>query len=265
MAELANATVSPLHGRGTIPNLMAEQLNNQLLDEFVHNFYGYGSHRAQFWFIGMEEGGGDSFSEVARRLETWGSRGKREVDDVAEYLMDIGITHLHSDRPELQKTWSGLIRILLSCGGETPTTEQVREYQKTFLGRLTGNTYLAELFPLPSPSLGHWLYAEHSTLPYLASRKVYRQTCLAFRSAHFHKRISEYKPAVVVFYGLSYRKYWQAIAGVDLRPELDGVYAGRDDATFFVVTRHPAARGVTNEYFHQVGRLIRDEQHIGIR
>lgn len=260
MAEQANATVTPLYESNTIPNSMTEQLNNKLLDEFVHNFYGYGSYRGQFWFIGMEEGGGDSFSEVTKRLETWASRGKREIDDVAEYLTAVGITHLHSGRPELQSTWSGLIRILLSCEGETPTTEQVREYQRTSLGRLTGNTYLAELFPLPSPSLGHWLYAEHSALPYLVNRKVYRQTCLAFRSAHFRKRIGEHKPAVVVFYGLSYRKYWQAIAGVDLLPELDGVYAGGDGATFFVVTRHPA-RGVTNEYFHQVGRLIRDEQH----
>ncbi len=250
-----------MHESDTISNLKTEQLNNQLLDEFIHNFYGYGSYRGQFWFIGMEEGGGNFFSEVTKRLETWANRGKREIDDVAEYLMDISITHLHNDRPKLQKTWSGLIRILLSCEGETPTTEQVREYQKTSLGRLTGNTYLAELFPLPSPSLGHWLYAEHSALPYLASRRIYRQTCLAFRSAHFRKRISQHRPAVVVFYGLSYRKYWQAIAGVDLLPELDGVYAGRDDATLFVVTRHPA-RGVTNEYLHQVGRLIRDEQHM---
>lgn len=236
---------------------MAEQFNDQLLDEFVHNFYGYGTYSGQFWFIGMEEGGGDSFSEVTRRLETWASRGKREIDDVAEYLTASGIMHLHNDRPKLQSTWNGLIRILLSSDGRTPTTEQVREYQRTSLGRLTGNTYLAELFPLPSPSLGGWLYAEHSTLPYLASRTVYRQTCLTFRSAHFRKRICQHQPAVVVFYGLSYRKYWRAIAGVDLLPEPDGVYAGRDDATLFILARHPADRRATNEYFNQIGRIIR--------
>lgn len=236
---------------------MTEQFDDQLLDEFVHNFYGYGSYSSQFWFIGMEEGGGNSFSEVTKRLEMWAIRGKREIDDVAEYLTAIGITHLHNDRPELQSTWAGLIRILLSSEGWTPTTEQVRDYQRTSLGRLIGNTYLAELFPLPSPSLGHWLYAEHSTLPYLVNRKTYRQTCVAFRSAHFQKQISEHKPAVVVFYGLSYRKYWQAIAGVDLLHETSGVYAGRNDATLFILARHPADRRAANEYFHQTGRLIR--------
>jgi hypothetical protein len=235
---------------------MTEQFDDQLLDEFVHNFYGYGNYCGRFWFIGMEEGGGATFSEVANRLEAWTRRDRREIDDVAEYLAAIGITYLHNNRPRLQSTWSGLIRILLSSEGQVPTTEQVREYQRISLGRLTGNTYLAELFPLPSPSLGHWLYAQHSALPYLVDRKTYRQHCFTFRSAYLRKRIGEERPVVVVFYGFSYRMYWQEVAGVDLLPEPDGVYTGRNGSTLFIVTRHPADRGVTNEYFHQVGRLI---------
>jgi len=237
---------------------MAEQFDDLLLDEFAHNFYGYGNYGGQFWFIGMEEGGGDSFAEVAKRLEVWALRGRREIDDVAEYLAASGITRLHDDHPKLQSTWSGLIRILLSSEGQPPTTEQVREYQRTSLGRLAGNTYLTELFPLPSPSLGYWLYAQHSGLPYLADRRTYRQTCLAFRSAHLRKRIGEHRPAVAIFYGLSYRRYWQAIANVDFKEKLDGVYAGCDGSTLFIMTKHPAATGVTNEYFHQVGRLIQE-------
>jgi hypothetical protein len=235
---------------------LAEQFDDLLLDEFAHSFYGYGNYGGQFWFIGMEEGGGASFDEIAKRLEAWALRGRRETDDVAEYLAAIGITHLHNNRPKLQSTWSGLIRILLSSKGQIPTTEQVREYQRTSLGRLAGNTYLAELFPLPSPSLGDWLYAQHSALPYLVDRRTYRQHCFTFRSAHLRKRINEYRPVVVVFYGFSYRMYWQEVAGVDLLPESDGVYTGRNGSTLFIVTRHPADRGVTNEYFHQVGRLI---------
>jgi hypothetical protein len=69
-------------------------------------------------------------------------------------------------------------------------------------------------------------------------------------------RIGEHRPATVVFYGFSYRPYWQAIAGVDFRLESDGVYTGRNDSTLFIMTKHPAATGVTNEYFHQIGRLV---------
>jgi hypothetical protein len=238
---------------------MAEQFDDLLLDEFAHSFYGYGNYGGQFWFIGMEEGGGASFDEIAKRLEAWALRGRRETDDVAEYLAAIGLTHLHNNHPKLQSTWSGLIRILLSSEGsegQTPTTEQVREYQRTSLGRLAGNTYLAELFPLPSPSLGHWLYAQHSALPYLVDRRTYRQHCLAFRSAHLREQSGEHRPAVAIFYGLSYRRYWQAIANVDFKEELDGVYTGCNGSTLFIMTRHPAATGVTNEYFRQIGRLI---------
>jgi hypothetical protein len=62
---------------------------------------------------------------------------------------------------------------------------------------------------------------------------------------------------VVVFYGFSYRSYWQEVAGVHLLPESDGIYTGYKDSTLFVITRHPVDRGVTNDYFQQVGRLIR--------
>jgi len=204
-----------------------------------------------------EEGGGNSYAEVAKRIEAWAFRGRRELEDVADYHAAIGMTDLFGERPKLQATWSGLIRILLSSEGLTPTTEQVREYQRASLGRSEGNMCLAELFPLPSPSLGHWLYAQRSALPYLVDRRTYRQHCFTFRSAHFRKRIGEYRPAVVVFYGFSYRMYWQGVAGVDLLPESDGVYTGRNGSTLFIVTKHPADRGVTNDYFQQVGRLIR--------
>lgn len=240
----------------TTQKAMTEQFDDQLLGEFSQNFYGYGNYGGQFWFIGMEEGGGNSFAEVAKRLDAWRLRGRRELDDVAEYHTTIGVTHLFDDMPKLQPTWKMLIRILLSSDGRIPTIEQVREYQRASLGRQAGNTCLVELLPLPSPSTGRWLYAQHSSLPYLANRRIYKQTCLASRSAHLRERINEYRPAAVVFYGFSYLKYWQAIAGVNLLHESDGVYHGRDGATLFIVTKHPAATGVTNEYFHQVGRLI---------
>lgn len=235
---------------------MTEQFDDQLLDAFAQSFYGYGNYSGHLWFIGMEEGGGSSFTEVAKRLNAWDNRGRRELEDVSEYHNAIGITYLFNDRPTLQSTWNKLIRILLSSDGQTPTTEQVREYQRASLGRLDGDTCLLELLPLPSPSTGSWLYAQHSRLSYLADRGTYKQACLALRIAHLQRRIMEYEPRAVVFYSISYREHWKAIAGVNLVRESDGVYTGRNRSTLFVMTRHPAAKGVTNDYFHQVGRLI---------
>jgi hypothetical protein len=235
---------------------MIERFDDQLLDEFVHNFYGYGNYGGGFWFVGMEEEGGNSFTEVDKRLSTWARRGKRELEDVAAYHAEIGITRYFAGKPKLQRTWSNLIRIFLCHVGQGPTPEQVLEYQRTSLGRLNGDTCLVELLPLPSPSTGHWLYAQHSHLSYLADRREYQQSCLALRIAHLRQRINEQKPKAVVFYGLSYRKHWQAIAGVDFQLQPNGISVGRNGSSLFVMTKHPVARGVTNEYFHQVGRLI---------
>lgn len=236
---------------------MTDLFDDQLLSEFVQNFYGYGNYSGQFWFIGMEEGGGNSFSEINTRLAVWANRGRNELEDLAEYHKDIGLMDWFNEKPKLQSTWNKLIRILLSSSGKMPTTEQVREYQKTLLGRLIGNTCLLELLPLPSPSIGQWLYSKYSQLPHLKDRETYRQECVASRITHLQDRINQYQPKVVIFYSLSYQEYWKKIAGVDfLLQSSDKIHVGRNKLTLFVITKHPAAQGVTSAYFHQVGQLI---------
>ncbi|MBC8136283.1 MAG: hypothetical protein H8F28_10385 [Fibrella sp.] len=44
-------------------------LNNDQTQEFCNGFLGYGNLSAPLWFIGMEEGGGKSESEIAARLD----------------------------------------------------------------------------------------------------------------------------------------------------------------------------------------------------
>ncbi|MGB7412652.1 MAG: hypothetical protein WA902_00450 [Thermosynechococcaceae cyanobacterium] len=235
---------------------MTDLFDDKLLSDFVQNFYGYGNYSGQFWFIGMEEGGGNSFPEINTRLTAWANRGKSELEDLAEYHNDIGVMNWFTDKPKLQPTWNKLIRILLSSSGKLPTTEQVREYQKTLLGRLIGDTSLLELLPLPSPSIGQWLYAQYSQLPYLEDREAYRQECIEFRITHLQDRINQYRPKAVIFYSLSYQEYWKKIAGVDFHQNSAKIYFGRNESTLFVMTKHPAAQGVTSDYFHQVGQLI---------
>lgn len=48
-----------------------ETFNDDDLSQFMKTFYGYGTLSAKFWFIGMEEGGGNSFTEVQARLSAW--------------------------------------------------------------------------------------------------------------------------------------------------------------------------------------------------
>jgi len=235
--------------------------NDRLLLDFMKSFYGYGNYSGKYWFIGLEEGGGNSFEEINKRLSTWDNRGQCELEDVAGYHNDIGITHLFRKKPKVQYTWRGLMKILLSAEGETLTPEKFREYQRDSLGRPEGMDCLVELMPLPSPSTHHWLYADYSRLPSLESRDAYFDTYSSFRKTHLRKRVQEHKPNAVVFYSSNkrYRSFWEDISCVRFEPARDiDVHFGRNNHTVFVITKHPAARGIGEGYFETIGGMISD-------
>ncbi len=232
-------------------------LNDVVVNEFVHRFYGYGTYTESFWFIGMEEGGGDSEAEVQDRIHAWDSRGNCELEDLAEYHRVIGVDRHFSSSPILQKTWAKLIRLLLGAQGRSISTEHIRAYQRDQWGRSDGNTCLIELLPLPSPSLGHWLYAECSALPYLTSRETYRQELIQGRIDHIKQRISEYQPQAVIFYGLEYRTWWEVIAEAPFEVHQDvRLFNAQGKYTHYLMVQHPVAFGMTNAYFEQAGNLL---------
>lgn len=232
-------------------------LDEVLLKKFMNGFYGYGSFKAPFWFIGMEEGGGGSLDEMTKRLAIWNVRGNRELEDVAGYHQDIGITRHWDDPVGLQPTWGKLIRVLMSVKGVKPSQGNLREYQRDHLGRENDETCLLELMPLPSPGTSKWLYPEISTLPYLASRKMYLEEMLPIRIKHIRRQIASYNPPVILFYGLSYLDYWKKIAGTHFgQQKIDGMYSDRIEKTLFVVMKHPQSHGLRNDYFEQIGNWI---------
>ncbi len=233
---------------------VAEMFDDQLLYQFMDSFYGSGHYTAPYWFVGMEEGGHGTFQEVAERLTAWKAWGCRELHE----LGDVNAPWFRP-RAKIQPTWGKLIRILLSAAGQDPSTEQVREYQKTRLGRNAGDDCLLELLPLPSPSTGQWLYGKHSRLPYLANREAYTRFWAERRAGHIRQRVAEHHPKAVVFYSINtyYQAWWRQIAAVSFAPtDLDGLLIGRNEHTVFAITRHPAARGVTSTYFHEIGKII---------
>ncbi len=235
-------------------------LNDQLLEDFISSFYGYGTYQAPYWFIGMEEGGGNTIAEISKRLEVWDKRGRKELEDVAQYSREIGVTHFFGDRARLQTTWNKLIRVVLTAKNLKFDTETVREYQKSSLGTTDGDTCLLELFPLPSPSTSMWQYGENSKLSYLLNRETYREHVVSSRITHLQNRIKSYQPTAVIFYGLQYQSYWEEIVGIKFQAKFaESVSWETNGRTLFVVAKHPAAKGVTNEYFHLIGKLIVDQ------
>lgn len=233
--------------------------NDELLEKRVDTFYGYGNYQGNYWFIGMEEAGGD-FKENNNRINIWSNRGKQELEELAEYHIAMGAGELFQLGAAIQPTWNKLIRIVLSAKGiENIHAKDVRNYQIYQLGRKNEETCLLELLPLPSSSLAYWIYSQHSRLPFLSNRIDYENYCVDKRINRISYKIKEYQPSSVVFYGISYEYSWRKIADVEFSLTPEGFFIGRNSQTVFVIAKHPIAFGVTNEYFHNIGKSIATE------
>lgn len=231
--------------------------DDELLLDYMQNFYGYGNFKGDYWFVGMEEGGGSSFGEVQTRLNAWNERGRKLLEDLRDYHYAIGITQWFDEKAKLQATCKHLIRVLLP---ENAVKDDILRYQRIKLGRSDSNHAMLELLPLPSRSLkaSDWWYNQYSKLPYLANRDNYQNQFLFQRAASLRQRVQEYQPKAVVFYGTSYEQWWHGVAETYLAVDQGNDFAyGTNGKTLFVMMKHPVAHGVTNEYFQQVGQKIR--------
>lgn len=236
-------------------------LDSSLLRDYIDTFIGYGDYQAKYWLVGMEEGGGGSLEEINKRFASWERHGRQELSDLMPHHIDSDLTHFVSSSGKLQTTWSQLIRVVLAIQGKSTNNEDVRAYQQSQLGRFGGDTCLLELMPLPSPNAGMWLYRQHSLLPQLRSRNEYVKHYARLRALRLRQRIEEHRPAVVVFYSLSYMGWWNTVAGVDLTPTLIGgvkSFMGQNQHTVFAVVPQPSAhiKGKGNNYYTQVGQTI---------
>lgn len=230
---------------------MSPMLDAERLRAFMDDFYGYGTWNARLWFVGMEEGGGETLEEIERRLNAWSGA---ELEDLRGFHLLAGF----ADRTSIQSTWGKLIRIALCADGRTAHTEDVRQYQRDELARSDGNTALIELFPLPSPSTRHWTY-EDSGVPEIATRDQYRELLAKPRIEAIRSRIATYRPPTVVFYGTTYRKYWAEIAGVSFERVAGAPFEiAEPGSTLFILAPHPVARGVKSADFCRIGERIRE-------
>ncbi|RLA40359.1 MAG: hypothetical protein DRR42_25970 [Gammaproteobacteria bacterium] len=237
-------------------------MNDDVLLRYMSHFAGYGNLDSDYWMIGMEEGGGDTIENIEKRITIWEESGQNTLEDLKLYHDKIGVTRWFGSQAKLQPTWNKLIRIIHGIKGLTPNTEDVRTYQKTHLGRSNGETCLAELMPLPSPSTNHWLYPRISSLSELRTRKDYMRHWGPIRLQILANLINIHRPKNVVFYGSGYYQDWWS----QLMPEnhkaitIEGVkaYLGEDEGTVFSVSPHPVATGVKNTFFHGLGSAMQE-------
>jgi hypothetical protein len=244
-----------------------QQLSDVIIEKFITTFFGYGNLDSDYWYIGMEEGGGNSFQEINQRMLKWKSMGSAVTIDLKKYHLAIGIDKFFTEKPKLQKTWSRLIRIHLRLNQAPCTTEAIRSYQRKFLGREAGDNCLLELMPLPSPGINQWKYNRLSQLPYLRSRKDYWDHVLPKRISKLREIIKRNRPKVVIFYGCNskYLKAWSEIASLRFQDSpIKQLSICKNNQTLFAVCPHPVATGLTNDYYDSIGHYLRKPiLHVG--
>jgi hypothetical protein len=226
------------------------------IDEFASGFFGYGDLEAPLWFIGMEEGGGNSAGDVTNRIRIWQKRGCMPLEDVAQYhdsLLEDGFGSITK-----QNTWSALSRIQLAYEKSATSGSAVRNQWQKNLGRWGSATCILELNPLPSPGIKKWRYPEFTDLPFLANRVAYNARYRANRIASIKDMLAQSSPRAIIFYGKKYEAFWAQIADVTFEKELLHSRAVKGDTTF-ISMHHPNARvsGKTSEYLESLGSMLR--------
>ncbi len=237
-------------------------ISDEVLDRFIHKFFGYGNLKSDYWFIGKEEGGGDSIQNISKRVNIWSNRGEEEVEDLYQYHLELKIPQLFGEKAKLQPTWNKLIRMLFSIKGvDNIDSDSVRKYQGLELGRKNNETCLLELMPIASKSTSDWLLKDYSGLEYLRDRQSYFETISKLRTIKISEKIVEFSPKFVVFYSVDkmYMQIWHEIAGVDFIEVNEKIYLGKNNNTVFCIVTHPTAFGASNRYFNLAGKICRDK------
>ncbi|MEO3385806.1 hypothetical protein [Mesorhizobium sp. CAU 1741] len=200
-------------------------LDDELIQDFSFNFLGYGSAKPRIVFIGMEEGGGNSLEEVAKRLNAWEALGRPRLADIREYHSRIGMPQLFCTAGyRRQNTWQGLIKLYRNALGIP--IKDLNAFQRDEWCGPDSDVASIELFPLPSPSINKWLYADWTRVPEIrVSRKTYYRFLFERRATLIRDFIKRATPSIVVMYGLKHKKWFETLFYCD-RPQLmqKGVY-----------------------------------------
>lgn len=221
---------------------MAKLLEQSPELRMAYKHYGYGRWNAPFWFIGPEQGqtrnGNDT---LAQRIKAWQELGESELCDCRRFHELIHYPRWHGRPTKLQSTWKSLLLLLLAYLGiptDDAQDENRRTYQRERWGRIeNGETCVIELSGLPANNL---------------KIQINRERFRSERVDAIRQRISQHTQFIVM-YGVSEHKYWNSIANTAL--ELNKPF--KNESTVFLYTLHPNTRGLTKQYWVELGQTLR--------
>jgi hypothetical protein len=250
-----------------------EKLDERLLCSFMETFFGYGNLRGDYWFIGVEEGGGATVEEIAERLRIWNSHGANTTEDLNAFCQELGanfpqIAKFFPPKSSLQNTWGALIRVLIMVRGGTVESasngKALSRFQVTDFCRQNSDHCNLNLLPLPCPSTKKqdWKYDDWSSLPDLKERTAYAESWESRRVEMLCNLIAHHAPKLVVFYGNSSdadRRKLEQICATPLTAFCESPYlfGAKMRETTFVSMPHPARRDMMGGMFTHFGSWIR--------
>lgn len=217
------------------------------------------------WFVGLEEAGCDSSTDLEHRLKIWKRSGMKSLLNCRQFHIALAKCYRKNREKsaafrsrfegeiEIQHTWARLICLYLACHSEPIGTPELKEFQSKRLDELL----LIEFMPLPVRSTSGWIYediniSDSSLKATLKSRALYRKTFASMRVNLLKEQIKRHKPRFVISYGKS---SLPALLGIQLTPVLSipDAYIGKILATTFLTLPHPAARASTSSYSYWAG------------
>lgn len=245
---------------------MSIELNKNLVKRFAKEFLGYGNLNSKIWFVGMEPGAPDDKEKLKIFFDSWEIRGCPKIDDLRkshESIEDDHYRNLFGPKPKYQKTWSGLIRILLSMSDKDKSLSNasVKAFQNDSLGKHRGGRHaLLELFAIPCKSIRADYWDKHYKSVFNISKAEYLKKFSNERIKLFANLIAKQKPKKIIFYGTSYMKFWEKIVGdgfISVNKCNVDFFEKKSKGIHIIICSHPASRKVRINYFQTIGiRLI---------
>lgn len=194
-------------------------INAESLQHWINHFYGFGSWKARFWYVGYEESGGDLPEEVAEKLHYFYRVHKAAVDptlcDIRDLYKEIAFRiegpraerfsnfydHRFGPKAVQHGFWKNLTAF--TFGYQNKKLPDLLKYQQKQFAMPSAQEALLYLYPLPAHNHA-WYYGwlDLPQFPFLKTRSLYEEHVYPSRITGLLQQVQQHRPELVLMYGM---------------------------------------------------------------
>jgi hypothetical protein len=200
----------------------------------ITGFLGYGNPQRSVWFIGLEEGLGNSSDAEARDNLKPRSQFSPVMDLYAAHirLQEKGKPMNIETKSGFVQEWHFMAKIMLCINGRKDWSDSksnqkailAKDYIRFKLGRRGGDTFMTELSPIPSKHTADlsWMDAFRRTDSRLKEK-------IENRTKQLKRLFDESAPSRVICYGRRAADQFAALLGINKWHSITGRISASDD------------------------------------